>query len=111
MKLIQSSSSVDGFRLQVKSGKDRFSIFFDVTSYTSENVIPNSIRTMFNAMVPEDMVKNCDGVFFCNVNTEYLPFLKALIKLHYSGIFLTPCDIVMTLSLLKILQIALILAP
>lgn len=78
------------FQVASKVWKDRFSIFFDVTSYTSENVIPNSIRTMFNAMVPEDMVKNCDGVYFCNVNTEYLPFLKALIKLHYSGIFLNP---------------------
>lgn len=78
------------FQVASKMWKDKFSIFYDVTGYTSENIFSSTVRTMSNIMVPEDMVKNCDGIYFCNVNNEFLPFLRDIIKLNYSGIFLNP---------------------
>lgn len=78
------------FQVASKMWNQPFGIFYDVTGYSSTNLFPVSARSIAEMMIPEEMVKNCIGIYFCNVSTDFLSPLKSMIKHHYSGIFLNP---------------------
>lgn len=78
------------FQIASKMWKQKFAILYDVSGFSPANALPTSSRSMIDLMAPEDMIKNCVGIYFLNVSSEFLPDLKSFIRHYYSGVFLNP---------------------
>lgn len=78
------------FQVASKMWSDEFYILWDCTSNSGKHPFPPEARTLRNSLVPPSAIHNLKKIYYYNVTSEFLPFLKENIRFHGSGIYLSP---------------------
>jgi neurofibromin 1 len=78
------------FQVASKMWTEKFSLFYDCTGCKPINLLSNTVRSIRDIMIPDEMAHNCYAVYYYNVSTSFLPALKSLIRHYSSGTYLNP---------------------